>query len=193
MAKRVDSFIIDVVRVLWLLYEDLGLRGNAVRYRNGTKQRRQAIKQGRVDGGAFLLWLLTRFVLLCLMFAIRSSILPRWNPMNPLRNLLTGTIKATTRGSQACQNQGLPLLDWPSICGPLLSRESPQAMVQDFHTHRHCIAPIDNKQNHQTMAAPIIGIDLGTTFSCVACYDTKTQKVEVIESASGRTMPSWVR
>lgn len=54
VAKRVDSFIIDVVRVLWLLYEDLGLRGNAVRYRNGTKQRRQAIKQGRVDGAVEL-------------------------------------------------------------------------------------------------------------------------------------------
>ena len=39
---------------------------------------------------------------------------------------------------------------------------------------------------------PIIGIDLGTTFSCVACWDEKTQKVEVIESPSGRTMPSWV-
>lgn len=42
------------------------------------------------------------------------------------------------------------------------------------------------------MAEPIIGIDLGTTFSCVACYDPKTQRVEVIESPSGRTMPSWV-
>ncbi|KAL3772960.1 hypothetical protein ACHAWO_008690 [Cyclotella atomus] len=42
------------------------------------------------------------------------------------------------------------------------------------------------------MAEPIIGIDLGTTFSCVACWDEKTNKVEVIESASGRTCPSWV-
>jgi len=42
------------------------------------------------------------------------------------------------------------------------------------------------------MGEPIIGIDLGTTFSCVACFDSKTQKVEVIESPSGRTMPSWV-
>ena len=42
------------------------------------------------------------------------------------------------------------------------------------------------------MAEPIIGIDLGTTYSCVACFDPKTQKVEVIESPSGRTMPSWV-
>ncbi|KAL9190146.1 hypothetical protein ACHAXT_007357 [Thalassiosira profunda] len=42
------------------------------------------------------------------------------------------------------------------------------------------------------MADPIIGIDLGTTFSCVACFDPSTQKVEVIESPSGRTMPSWV-
>lgn len=42
------------------------------------------------------------------------------------------------------------------------------------------------------MAEPIIGIDLGTTFSCVACFNPATQKVEVIESPSGRTMPSWV-
>lgn len=42
------------------------------------------------------------------------------------------------------------------------------------------------------MSDPIIGIDLGTTFSCVACYDPATKKVEVIESPSGRTMPSWV-
>jgi len=42
------------------------------------------------------------------------------------------------------------------------------------------------------MAESIIGIDLGTTFSCVACWDDKTKKVEVIESPSGRTMPSWV-
>ncbi|KAL7490109.1 hypothetical protein ACHAW6_015871 [Cyclotella cf. meneghiniana] len=42
------------------------------------------------------------------------------------------------------------------------------------------------------MAEPIIGIDLGTTFSCVACWDEKTNQVQVIESASGRTCPSWV-
>ncbi|KAL3777051.1 hypothetical protein HJC23_001369 [Cyclotella cryptica] len=42
------------------------------------------------------------------------------------------------------------------------------------------------------MADPIIGIDLGTTFSCVACWDDKTNQVQVIESASGRTCPSWV-
>eukprot|EP00592_Proboscia_alata_P028991 CAMPEP_0194442830 /NCGR_PEP_ID=MMETSP0176-20130528/126356_1 /TAXON_ID=216777 /ORGANISM="Proboscia alata, Strain PI-D3" /LENGTH=634 /DNA_ID=CAMNT_0039268987 /DNA_START=562 /DNA_END=2466 /DNA_ORIENTATION=- len=39
---------------------------------------------------------------------------------------------------------------------------------------------------------PIIGIDLGTTYSCLACWDGKKKKVEVISSASGRTMPSWV-
>lgn len=39
---------------------------------------------------------------------------------------------------------------------------------------------------------PIIGIDLGTTYSCLACWDEQSKKVEVIESPSGRTMPSWV-
>lgn len=39
---------------------------------------------------------------------------------------------------------------------------------------------------------PIIGIDLGTTYSCLACWDEKSQQVEVISSPSGRTMPSWV-
>lgn len=42
------------------------------------------------------------------------------------------------------------------------------------------------------MSEPIIGIDLGTTYSCVACWDEKTKKVEVISTSSGRTMPSWV-
>eukprot|EP00566_Odontella_aurita_P011009 CAMPEP_0113600776 /NCGR_PEP_ID=MMETSP0015_2-20120614/42881_1 /TAXON_ID=2838 /ORGANISM="Odontella" /LENGTH=408 /DNA_ID=CAMNT_0000509043 /DNA_START=70 /DNA_END=1293 /DNA_ORIENTATION=+ /assembly_acc=CAM_ASM_000160 len=42
------------------------------------------------------------------------------------------------------------------------------------------------------MTEPIIGIDLGTTYSCLACWDEKTNKAEVISSASGRTMPSWV-
>lgn len=42
------------------------------------------------------------------------------------------------------------------------------------------------------MPEPIIGIDLGTTYSCLACWDEKTNKAEVISSASGRTMPSWV-
>jgi len=42
------------------------------------------------------------------------------------------------------------------------------------------------------MPGPIIGIDLGTTYSCLAAWDDKTNKAEVIPTPSGRTMPSWV-
>ena len=38
----------------------------------------------------------------------------------------------------------------------------------------------------------IVGIDLGTTFSCISAYNAKDKKVEVIQTAHGRTMPSWV-
>ena len=40
--------------------------------------------------------------------------------------------------------------------------------------------------------APIIGIDLGTTYSCLAAWDESTGRAEVIPTPSGRTMPSWV-
>ena len=40
---------------------------------------------------------------------------------------------------------------------------------------------------------PIIGIDLGTTFSCVAVYDSETQRVKVLPNSIGElTTPSWV-
>lgn len=40
---------------------------------------------------------------------------------------------------------------------------------------------------------PIIGIDLGTTFSCVAVYDNETQQVTVLPNSIGeKTTPSWV-
>ena len=40
---------------------------------------------------------------------------------------------------------------------------------------------------------PIIGIDLGTTYSCVAVFDEKTQKVRVLPNSIGElTTPSWV-
>jgi len=40
---------------------------------------------------------------------------------------------------------------------------------------------------------PIIGIDLGTTYSCVAVFDPATQKVRVLPNSVGElTTPSWV-
>ena len=42
------------------------------------------------------------------------------------------------------------------------------------------------------MPGPIIGIDLGTTYSCLAVWNDQTQQAEVIPTPSGRTMPSWV-
>jgi heat shock 70kDa protein 1/2/6/8 len=41
--------------------------------------------------------------------------------------------------------------------------------------------------------APIIGIDLGTTYSCVAAYDRAQEKVVVLPNSIGElTTPSWV-
>lgn len=41
--------------------------------------------------------------------------------------------------------------------------------------------------------APIIGIDLGTTYSCVAAYDKRVQRVVVCPNSIGElTTPSWV-
>jgi len=42
-----------------------------------------------------------------------------------------------------------------------------------------------------TKSNKIIGIDLGTTYSCLACWGDENGAV-VIPTASGRTMPSWI-
>ncbi|GMI61684.1 hypothetical protein ScalyP_jg1091 [Parmales sp. scaly parma] len=46
--------------------------------------------------------------------------------------------------------------------------------------------------NKKSEYEPIIGIDLGTTFSCVSVWNTTKKEIEVIPTAHGRTMPSWV-
>ena len=43
-----------------------------------------------------------------------------------------------------------------------------------------------------TTSKKVIGIDLGTTYSCLACWNDEEKAVQVIPTASGRTMPSWV-
>lgn len=41
--------------------------------------------------------------------------------------------------------------------------------------------------------SPVIGIDLGTTYSCVAIFNRETQKAEVLRNKNGKsTMPSVI-
>ena len=49
---------------------------------------------------------------------------------------------------------------------------------------------ITNKMTNTS--SKVIGIDLGTTYSCLACWNDSLGQAEVIPSASGRTMASWV-
>ena len=44
-----------------------------------------------------------------------------------------------------------------------------------------------------TDGGPVLGIDLGTTFSCVAVFDDEAKEVKVLANSEGaRTTPSYV-
>ncbi|CAN0412716.1 unnamed protein product, partial [Discosporangium mesarthrocarpum] len=52
---------------------------------------------------------------------------------------------------------------------------------------------MDNLSKDSSAVETIIGIDLGTTYSCVAVWDEATKRPKVLTNASGsKTMPSYV-
>lgn len=48
-------------------------------------------------------------------------------------------------------------------------------------------------EESKTDKSPVIGIDLGTSFTCVGYWNEEIQSVEIIKNKAGNnTMPSWV-